>query len=150
MPHLSDSTAQREAEVLIREKLAETLGLELAPKAVALGSQMVEVDGVSSDYSVFVEVLARQGALKGGQKHKVKGDALKLITLSRKWPDARLILAFGSEEAARFVQEKSWVAEALRAWGIEVFIAELTPSIQSSLRTVQARQVMVNLPPLGG
>ncbi len=147
MPHQSDSAAQRDAEALIREKLADALSVELSPKTVMLGERATAaLDGAAPDESVLVEIFARQGALKGGQKHKVKGDALKLITLARARPKARLILAFGSEEAARFALKTSWLAEALRIWGIEVFVAELETGVRSGLRAAQARQVMVNLP----
>lgn len=147
MPHQSDSAAQRDAEALIREKLAEALHVDLSPKTVTLGKRgTVVVDGASPDESVLVEIFARQGVLKGGQKQKVKGDALKLITLARARPGARLILAFGNEDAARFALEQSWVAEALRIWGVEVFAAELEAGVRSGLRAAQARQIMVNPP----
>jgi hypothetical protein len=147
MAHQSDSAVQREAEALIRRRLAEVLGVDLSPRTVALGEQAtVAVDGVSPDESVLVEIFARQGPLQGGQKQKVKGDALKLITLSRAQSEAQLILAFGSEEAARFASEASWVAEALRIWGVEVFVAELEAGVRSDLRAAQARQIMVNPP----
>jgi hypothetical protein len=50
------------------------------------GGAYVDVDGVAADSSAFVEVFAHQGTLKGGQKHKVANDALKLITLGREHP----------------------------------------------------------------
>lgn len=138
---------QRQAEALIREEVADALGVELKPTSVLLGERAtVAVDGASPDESVLVEIFARQGTLKAGQKQKVKGDALKLIALAQTRPGARLVLAFGSEDAARFVLEASWVAEALRFWGIEVFVAKLEPDVRSGLRATQARQVMINPP----
>lgn len=139
---------QRKAEELIRWQLSEALGIDLRPKDLALGEDAtVALDGVSPDETVLVEIFARQGALKGAQRQKVKGDALKLITLASLRPEARLILAFGSEEAARFALEQSWFAEALRIWGVDVYVAELTADVRSGLRAAQARQVMVNPPP---
>lgn len=38
----------------------------------------MDVDGVSAEPPVFVEVFAHQGPLKGGQRHKIAGDVLKL------------------------------------------------------------------------
>jgi hypothetical protein len=148
MAHQSDSAAQHEAESLIRDKLSQTLGVGLNPRSVKLGKEStVQVDGCAADESVFVEIFAHQGLLKGGQKHKVKGDALKLISLTKGHPSARLILAFGNEEAARYALDKSWVAEAIRLWGIEVFVVELEPDARDGLRAAQARQVMVNPAP---
>jgi|GEM_PF-945402 len=147
MPHPSDSATQRYAEALIREMLADAFGVELKPKSVMLGERAtVALDGASPDESVLVEIFARQGTLKAGQKQKVKGDALKLITLAQTRPGVRLVLAFGSEDAARFALEASWVAEALRIWGVEVFVAELEPDVRSGLHAAQARQIMVNPP----
>ena len=37
---------------------------------------------MSDDESVLVEVFAHQGQLKGGRRHKIAADALKLITLA--------------------------------------------------------------------
>jgi hypothetical protein len=148
MAHQSDSAAQREAESLIRDQLAQTLGVELDPRSVELGKKAtVQVDGCAADESVFVEIFAHQGPLKGGQRHKVKGDALKLISLAKGRPSARLILAFGDEEAARYALDKSWVAETIRLSGIEVFVVELEPGARNGLRAAQARQVMVNPAP---
>lgn len=145
--HPSDSATQGQAEALIREEVAGALGVELKPTSVSLGERAtVTVDGASPDESVLVEIFARQGTLKAGQKQKVKGDALKLIALAQTRPGARLVLAFGSEDAARFALEASWVAEALRFWGIEVFVAKLEPDVREGLRATQARQVMINPP----
>jgi hypothetical protein len=104
----------------------------------------VDVDGVAPDESVLVEVFAHQGRLKGAQFHKVARDALKLITLRRSRNDSRLILAFGDADAAACVSGNSWLAEALRTWGIEVLDVDLDDEVRTGLRVAQARQVMVN------
>ena len=85
----------------------------------------VEVDGVSDDESVFVEVFAHQGNMKGGQRDKVATDALKLITLGQSRPDAKLILALAHPDVIRFATKGTWVAAALKAWRVEVLEVEL-------------------------
>jgi len=73
MQHPSDSATQRQAEALIREEIADALGVELKPKLVMLGERAtVAVDGASQDESVLVEIFARQGTLKAGQKQKAR------------------------------------------------------------------------------
>jgi hypothetical protein len=138
MAHLSDSTVQQEAELLIRHRVAEHVGKAL------------RVDGVAADESVFVEIFAHQGALKGGQRHKVATDALKLITIGRSRPDAELILAFG-DDAAAFATKGTWMSVALVAWGVKVVVVELDDSVRDDIQAAQVRQVMVNpttvLPP---
>jgi hypothetical protein len=80
----TDSPTQRSAERLILDAVSKSVGLELRPKRITLDDgAVVDVDGVASDESVFVEVFAHQGQVKRGQRHKIAGDALKLITAAR-------------------------------------------------------------------
>jgi hypothetical protein len=124
--HASGSRAQRGAEPVILRGVADAFGVELAPASLQLPhGARVDVDGVGPGESVLVEVFAHQGRLKGGQVHKVARDALKLITLARTRPESKLVLAFGDQAAADCVLGTSWLAEALRTWGVEVFVAEL-------------------------
>jgi hypothetical protein len=147
MAHRSDSLEQREAEALIRAKVGEHVGVALSPAAVEIeGGGVVQVDGASPDESVLVEIFARQGLLKGGQRHKVATDAFKLITLRRTRPSARLVLAFADEQAAAFATKGSWQSTALAAWGIEVVVVELEEKMRGSLLAAQLRQEMVNRP----
>lgn len=119
--HRSSSIEQQDAEPLILAVAAERIGAALAPARVELrGGARVEVDGTDDARTVFVEVYARQGMLKGGQVKKVAQDILKLAMLSRNWPDARLILVLASPEAARTVTGQGWLAEAVTEFGIEV------------------------------
>jgi hypothetical protein len=146
MSFSSDSTAQRRAEGLILEAVAREVGISLSPRRLELVSgAVVDVDGVAEDESVFVEIFAHQGQLKGGQRHKIAGDALKLITIGReRTPRPTLILAFGDPYILRFFAGKSWLAAAINAWGIKILVAELDVTARAEIRVAQARQVMVN------
>jgi hypothetical protein len=110
------------------------------------GGARVDIDGVADAPLTFVEVFAHQGALRGGQHHKVSTDALKLITLGRAFPVARLVLAFADAAACRSLLGRSWRAEALKTWGVEVFIAEIDAQTRAGLLSAQKRQKMVNPP----
>jgi hypothetical protein len=142
----SDSTEQRNAERRIFDAIERTVGKALQPRRLTLpGGANVAVDGVANDHSVLVEVFAHQGALKGGQRHKIATDVLKLITIARDLtPRPRLILAFAEPGLADWAAGRSWLAASLLAWGVEVVIVELHDDIRSEIRTAQARQVMVN------
>lgn len=143
--HLSDSTEQRRAEPLILEQVSAYVGKPLTKRIITLpNGARVEVDGVADDNSVFVEVFAHVGALKGGQRHKPAVDALKLITLARPRPQARLIIAFADAVAARYLTGASWRAEAMRTWNVEVFIATLDDFVRDGILAAQLRQTMVN------
>lgn len=145
MTHPSDSREQQSAEALILRAVSAEVGTELAPRSLRLdGGARVDVDGVSSDETIFVEVFAHQGRLKGAQFHKVARDALKLITLGRSRNTSRLILAFGDTDAAMCVSATSWLAEALRTWEIDVMAVDLDEDVRAGLRAAQVRQVMVN------
>jgi hypothetical protein len=140
----SDSLAQREVEPLILAGVEREIGRALVPTSLQLpNGSRVDVDGVDEDQSVFVEIFAKQGKLRGAQFHKVARDALKLITIT-KGKDATRIIAFGDSEAAACVTGKSWLAEALESWDIAVLVVDLDDDVRTGLRAAQARQLMVN------
>jgi hypothetical protein len=143
--HQSDSLAQREVETLILAELSVEVGQDLRKRKLELpGGSKVEVDGVGDDETVFAEAFAHQGPLKGGQLGKVARDAFKLITLGRTYPKARLIVAFADPAAAAAVKGKSWLAEALKTWSVEVVVVELDPAVRKGLLATQEAQRMVN------
>jgi len=147
--HPSSSHEQQSAERLILGAVSLHLGSKVTPRRVDLpGGAYVNVDGVADEPPVFVEVYAHQGRLRGGQRHKIAGDILKLLTLGKAHPGARLVLAFADIEVAGQVQNKGWLAEAIRTWSVEVFVADLPVEVREGLRAAQGRQVMVN-PPSG-
>lgn len=134
------------AEATILAKLGETLGRQLKQGVVIfLGDTEVHPDGVDDDRSVLVEVFAHVGKLKGGQRHKVSTDALKLIALRDAYPEARMILAFADEAAARSLS--GWKARALKANGIEVQVVGLDQEDRERIEAAQLRQRMVNTAP---
>jgi hypothetical protein len=138
--HLSDSSEQRRAEPLILEQVSAHVGKALAKRVVTLpGGARVEIDGVAEDDSVFAEVFAHLGALKGGQRHKPGADALKLITLARQYPNARIIIAFADAVAARYLTGSGWRAEAMRTWNVEVFVATLDDAVRDGIHAAQLR-----------
>jgi hypothetical protein len=143
----SRSDLQEEVEALIRARLSKELDVDLTPRRLWLdGGAYVDVDGVAPDESVLVEIFAHQGRLKGGQRHKVQGDALKLVTLARSRPASKLIIAFCDQEAADGVV--GWLAEALDGWRIERRVVKLPDGVRAGLRAAQVRQVMVNPSPI--
>jgi hypothetical protein len=81
---------------------------------------------MSPGEDVLVEVFAHQGRMRPGQINKVAKETLKLVTLSQQRPAARLILAFADQTAARCVQGRSWLSEAIVAWNVEIFVVTST------------------------
>lgn len=145
MGHQSDSSIQSNAEAVIRDRLSERLGVALAPARIEMpGGAEVHVDAVAIDRSVFAEIFARQGKLKPGQQKKVAIDALKLITLGRTHPDAKLVVAFCDPEASVYATGKGWLARALAEWQVQVTVLEVDEATRAAIRASQQRQVMVN------
>jgi hypothetical protein len=143
--HKSDSSEQQEAEAYLINSLAQDLGLLFDPeKRVPLPSG-VQPDAVDPKNKVVVEAYARVGALRGGQLHKVKGDILKLIFIDEKLGGGwRKIMVFADASAANYLLGKSWVAEAARLFGVEVFVKELPKDQRKLVKGAQVRQRMVN------
>lgn len=138
-PHLSDANAQAEAEVPVLAALGEKLGVHLESQvSIALGGEKVKPDGVDADRTVFVEVFARIGKMKPGQRHKVSTDALKLLAIREVYPQARLILAFIDEDAAASVS--GWRAATLAGNGIEIHTLKLEPGDVARIEAAKAAQ----------
>jgi hypothetical protein len=143
--HESDSSVQIAAEATILTALSKAIGIPFTQGVtLPVGTAHVRPDGVAADKSAFVEVFAHIGKLKGGQRHKVSTDALKLLAIRETRPSARLILAFVDEAAAASVS--GWRADTLRANGIEIRVVSLSAEDRATIEAAQARQKMVNPP----
>ena len=145
LEHVSDSAIQRRAEAVIRDRLADRLGVPLAARTIKLtAGEPVQVDAASPDGTVLAEIFARQGELKGGQQKKVAIDTLKLITIRCEHPDTRLVIAFADEEASRYATGGGWLAQALRTWNVDIEIVDIPRDLRDEILAAQQRQRMVN------
>jgi hypothetical protein len=143
--HASDSLEQQQAEAFMLKSLAEKLHLSFNKETKLPIDTGVQPDAIDLNNKVIVEVYAHVGELKGAQLHKVKGDILKLIfveeKLGEKW---RKILCFEDDAAAKYARGGSWVAEAVRTFGVEVRVAKLSEEQLNQVKLAQRRQRMVN------
>ncbi len=105
----------------------------------------VKPDAIDPVNKIVVEAYARVGTVKGAQLHKIKGDILKLALIEKKlgagW---QKIMCFASDEAAKYVRGKSWVAEAAKEFGVEIHIVHLSDEQKNKVLSAQKRQRMVN------
>jgi len=125
--------------------LQDKLGFKFEPSAELPIDVGVKPDAIDPINKVVVEVYARVGEVKGAQLHKIKGDILKLALIEKRlgagW---RKIMCFASDEAAKYVQGKSWVAEAAREFGVEIYVVQLPDEQKDNVISAQKRQRMVN------
>ena len=143
--HLSDSAEQQAAEAIMLSSLEEQLDCKFDSGAELPIDIGVKPDAVDPINKIVVEVYARVGEVKGAQLHKIKGDILKLALIDKRLgTNWRKIMCFASSEAAKYVQGKSWVAEAAREFGVEIFVTELPEEQKDNVISAQKRQRMVN------
>jgi hypothetical protein len=143
--HASDSLEQQKAEAFMLKSLAEELHLSFK-KEIKLPIDIgVQPDAIDHNKKVIVEVYAHVGELKGAQFHKVKCDILKLILIEEKLGEKwKKILCFADEAAAKYARGGSWVAEAVRTFGVDVRVVNLSEEHLNRVKSAQRRQRMVN------
>ncbi len=126
--------------------LSARLGVKLQPRAIRLPSGVrLVVDGACDDPPILCEAWAHQGEAKSAQRDKVAKDILKLLILKEAAREAgdpmpRLILLFGNAAAARVCSGRSWRAEAVRQFGIDVEVVELPDETRLAVMQAQVRQ----------
>lgn len=100
MAHASDSSAQRAAEPLIVNAVAQFVGVPLDGATIDLGDGVkVQIDDASLDRSVLVEAYAHMGPLLSGQSRKLTTDAFKLVWAGGRLGARRLVIAVADVEA---------------------------------------------------
>lgn len=149
-PHLSDSTAWREAETFMIEWLRGEHGIDLKQgEKLVFDGVSVEVDGISLDPPVLCEVYGRLGAVAGTTMAKVSQDAFKMVWLRDTYmPDARVIVLIANRDLERrFTEGKGWRPAMFRANRVEVICAELTDEQRTSLVEATGRAQKGIIPP---
>jgi hypothetical protein len=148
-PQAGHSGVQQAAEAVIRDALTREPDLpdDLEARWIPLSEgTRCSVDAVSADLGVLVEISAQTGRPKPAQTKKIAADALKLITLREKYPQARLMIAFCDDEAAQHYRHGGWLAFALENHKIEVRVVDIPDALRVRLREAKARQNMASAP----
>jgi hypothetical protein len=137
-----NSLEQQEAEDLIISLLGKTLGVALVKKRFELPSGgWLEIDGYCESPRILCEAWAHIGKPKPAQKNKVMADAMKLLFVAALTPrHQRLILAFADEGAASHFRGDSWMAQALKAKGIETYVVQVQSDVREKILLAQKRQ----------
>ena len=137
-----DSSEQRAAEQWLVDALSQDLGVVLTKKKLQLDDDSsLELDGFAESPLILCEAWAHVGTVKGGQKHKVMTDAIRLLFANAVCGgNARLILLFADQVAARHFQGNSWMAKCLSQFGIEVRVVDMSPELKAKITIAQDRQ----------
>ena len=148
LPHASDSAVQRAAECSLRELIQVLVNCTLTPETLDLGGGVkINIDGISRDERILCEIYSRIGRLKSAQSDKVATDMLKLLlaekTLGGQW---RKIICLADADAALSFQGRTWLGAAVRNFGFELHVVDVSPDVRASLLAAQAKQIMINPP----
>jgi hypothetical protein len=136
------SREQQEAEDLMIGLLGKSLGLALVKKRFELpAGGWLEIDGYCDSPRILCEACAHIGKPKSAQKNKVMADAMKLLFAASLAPGhQRLILVLADEGAASHFRGDSWMAQALKAKGIETRVVDLPSDVRERILLAQKRQ----------
>lgn len=143
----SSSIEQQNAEVFIADVVERWLGCSLQRGAkVFLGDGVhIEPDLYSEGERVICKIFAHIGALKVGQQHKISQDILKMLLLEKTTGFAyRKIIVVADDKVEKYLHGKSFIAESIRQFGIEVKKINLSDEVRMSVTNAQARQIMIN------
>ena len=105
----------------------------------------IEPDLYSEKDRVICEIFAHIGTLKVGQQHKISQDILKMLLLERsKNTTYRKVIVIADDKVEKYLNSKSFIAESIRQFGIEIKRINLSEEMHSMISNAQARQTMIN------
>ena len=105
----------------------------------------IEPDLYSEKDRIICEIFAHIGSLKVGQQHKISQDLLKMLLLEKsKGVEYRKAIVIVDDSVEKYLNGKSFIAESIRQFGIEVIRINLPDEISEGIQKAQKRQVMIN------
>lgn len=143
----SSSFEQQNAETYVASMVEGWLGCQMERNAkVVLSSGIhIEPDLYSEDERIICEIFAHIGVLKVGQQHKISQDILKMLLLDKTTGfQYRKIIVVADDKVEKYLYGKSFIAESIRQFGIEVKKINLSDEIRMSVSNAQVRQIMIN------
>ena len=143
----SSSHEQQDAEIYIASIVEEWLECQVVRNAkVSLSDGVhIEPDLYSEKDKIICEIYAHIGTLKVGQQHKISQDILKMLLLEKsKDSTYRKVIVVIDDKVDKFLNGKSFIAESIRQFGIEVKRIDLPQWLYDTISNAQVRQIMVN------
>lgn len=143
----SNSEEQRSIENYVIREIERILGcpLERNVSAQLTDDIYINPDFYSNDHTIVGEIYAHVGALKVGQKRKISQDILKLLLLDKsKDVSYRKIITVVDDTVEKYLKGKSFIAESIRQFGIEIIRINLPDELYCTIQNAQLRQNLIN------
>ncbi len=144
----SSSHEQQQAEKFIAGLVEEWIGCSLSKNIHVVISDgiHIEPDLYSEDNRIIGEVFTHIGGVKVGQQHKLSQDILKMLLLEKsRGVQYRKIFVIVDDKVEKYLNGKSFVAESIRRFNIEIKRIYLPAEMCETIANAQKRQIMVNL-----
>lgn len=119
------------------------LGVALRPGRVVIGGAAIDVDGVSPEGSVLVEVYAGIGTPRGSQPKKLATDILKLGWARRQLGVKRCVIVTWDDAVEAYLNRpRAWLTAARLEADVEVLLVspESHPEAYAAVVAARARQ----------
>lgn len=143
----SKSDEQQKAEIIIGDRVEGELSCPLKRNEKVVLSEGIHVvpDLYSEKDRIVGEIFAHIGSLKVGQQHKISQDILKMLLMEKaKGVKYRKMLVIIDDKIEEYLKGKSFIAESIRQFGIEIKKIDLLDENYEKIMNAQKRQVMVN------
>ena len=144
----SKSDEQQKAENIIGNRVEEYLACPLKRNERVVLTEGVHIvpDLYSEKERIVGEIFAHIGSLKVGQQHKISQDILKMLLLEKvKGIKYRKMLVIVYDKIEEYLKGKSFIAESIRKFGIEIKRIDLLDETYNEIVNAQKRQVMTNV-----
>ncbi len=143
----SNSEEQRSIENYVIREIERILGFPLERNvSVQLADNIyINPDFYSNDQTIVGEIYAHVGTLKVGQQRKISQDILKLLLLDKsKDMSYRKIITIVDDTVEKYLKGKSFIAESIRQFGIEIIRINLPDELYCKIQNAQSRQNLIN------
>ncbi|MCH9031114.1 MAG: hypothetical protein IIB00_02500 [candidate division Zixibacteria bacterium] len=135
----SDSTIQRQAEVVIRARLEKELGCNLVETSKYL--KKLKLDGFcDSELPILIEIWAHQGRAKPAQQAKVMKDMCRLLLAEKLLGKPCRKIFVVSDQIAISHLKNSWQGEFAKSFGIETKVIPIDSELKRLILLAQKRQ----------
>ncbi|WP_418262227.1 hypothetical protein [Flavobacterium faecale] len=143
--HPSDSAKQREIELFIVNEIAKKENLIFEEKKTIIEEVAFEFDFYHKEKKIIGEIYAGIEKISAGSRKKVITDCFKLVYAEKLlgYP-CKKRLVFIDENIKKVFTGKSWVANAIKEFGIIIDVIPISQEIMNELIEIKKIQQCSN------